>query len=147
MHEMALAEAVLEAAQTASPLERLSTVTRIDVQLGQLQRIPVSTFKRCLSLLCEGAYPRFRRTEVRITVEPARFQCRPCRRSFTLHETEHLNPDPQEAVHFLPELIHAFVTCPHCRSADFDIVAGRGVTLVAVHGEANLETDGRPNAS
>jgi Zn finger protein HypA/HybF involved in hydrogenase expression len=42
-----------------------------------------------------------------------------------------------EAIHFIPELSHAFVRCPECGSPDFIILAGRGITLERVEGRCD----------
>jgi hydrogenase nickel incorporation protein HypA/HybF len=38
----------------------------------------------------------------------------------------------REAVHFLPEAAHAYLRCPRCGSVDFDVAAGRGVSIVSI---------------
>ena len=40
-----------------------------------------------------------------------------------------------ESIHFVPELAHAFLRCPDCDGADFEVVAGRGVVLQELEGE------------
>jgi Zn finger protein HypA/HybF involved in hydrogenase expression len=72
--------------------------------------------------------------------EPVRFRCRVCEREFGRPELEAAGgADELEAMHFIPELSHAFVRCPGCGSPDFDILAGRGVTLERVEGHRNDE--------
>ena len=38
-------------------------------------------------------------------------------------------------IHFVPELAHAYLRCPDCSSADFEVLGGRGVSIDAIEGE------------
>ena len=40
-----------------------------------------------------------------------------------------------EAIHFIPELAHAFLECPSCQSPDFELLQGRGVSIGAIEGD------------
>jgi hydrogenase nickel incorporation protein HypA/HybF len=40
-----------------------------------------------------------------------------------------IEDDIKEAIHFLPEAVHAYISCPNCGSFDFEIVGGRGVYI------------------
>ena len=71
-----------------------------------------------------------------VQIEPATFRCRACGGAFLLRDAVGAEGDDErEAIHFVPELAHAFMTCPTCRSPDFEIVAGRGVAIEAIDGE------------
>lgn len=37
-----------------------------------------------------------------------------------------------EAIHFLPEVAHTFISCPNCGSPDFRVTAGRDVSVVSI---------------
>ena len=52
------------------------------------------------------------------------------------YDAEALDRINREAVHFVPELARAFMGCPGCGSADFDVTAGRGVSVASIEGEA-----------
>jgi len=41
---------------------------------------------------------------------------------------EELGSDVSEMIHFIPEAIHSFTSCPKCGSRDYEIVSGRGFT-------------------
>jgi hydrogenase nickel incorporation protein HypA/HybF len=135
MHELALAEAVVSAALEVADREGLSEIARIDVRIGELQQIRKETFEFALTEVMPDVEPRLASTEIRIEVEPARFRCRPCGRAFSLN-TEALpgGADQAQAIHFIPELAHAFLRCPGCRSPDFEVVGGRGVSIAAMEG-------------
>jgi hydrogenase nickel incorporation protein HypA/HybF len=46
-----------------------------------------------------------------------------------------LNEDESEAIHFLPEVAFVHTRCPKCKSPDFEITKGRGVTITSIKGE------------
>lgn len=135
MHEFALAEAVITAAIDASESEGLSEITAIAVRVGELQRISMETFEFALKEVIPADEPRVASAEIRVEVEPARFRCRPCGREFGLADTQGPgDEDGSEAIHFIPELAHSFLNCPACESPDFDVTAGRGVSISRIEG-------------
>jgi len=135
VHEWALAEGVVAAALAEAERNGLARIERIEVRVGQLQHISEEIFRFAVHKVIPAALPQLRDVEVRVAVEPAAFRCRACAREFALDEVAAaLGPERSEAVHFIPELAHAFLRCPDCASPDFDVVAGRGVRLVEVCG-------------
>ncbi len=135
MHELALAEAVIHAALDTAAQNHLTRLTRIVVQIGELQTIEREVFEFALREVLPASEPRIATTQIDLEVEPARFRCRPCGREFALADTERTSGDASEAIHFIPELVHAFVCCPACGSPDFEVTAGRGVLLRELEGE------------
>jgi hydrogenase nickel incorporation protein HypA/HybF len=136
MHEFALARAVVDSALHAATNAGISRITKIAVRLGELQNIEPESFEFALRQVMPLEEPRLADAAITIEREPARFRCRPCQHAFPLAETCAAAPGAEsEAVHFHPELAHAFLRCPRCHSADFEIVAGRDVSLDAVEGE------------
>lgn len=135
MHEWALAESVVMAALAEAERQGLTRIERIEVRVGQLQQISEDVFRFAVHKVIPAALAGLRDVEVRVAVEPAAFRCRACERPFALDEVAAaLGSRQAEAVHFIPELAHAFLRCPDCGSPDFDVVAGRGVRLVEVGG-------------
>ncbi len=134
MHELALAEAVLRTAEALATKDGFHRVSKVIVRLGALQSIRPATFEHCLTQLSADAGAGLAEAEFALETDAAAFVCRRCDRRFGLFETPALDDDEKEAVHFLPELVHAFVRCPDCNSADYDVVAGRGVTIAAIEG-------------
>jgi hydrogenase nickel incorporation protein HypA/HybF len=127
MHEWALADAVIAAAQERfGGKERLGPGS-VTVLVGELQAIDREIFAFALdSLLAESALPA---GVFRLETQPATFLCRPCGRRWELAEEAGLTSEQREAIHFLPESAHAFVRCPACGSADFSVEKGRGVSI------------------
>ena len=135
MHEWALAEGVVLAALAEAERHGLARIERIEVRLGQLQQIPEELFRFALDQVIPATTEALRDVDVRVTLEPAKFRCRGCGRLFALDDaTAGLGAEQAEAIHFIPELAHAFLRCPDCRSPDFDVTAGRGVRLIEVTG-------------
>lgn len=135
MHEMALADAVIQAALQTARREGISRLTRIVVRIGELQQITIATFEFALKELMPAGEPRLAGTRIELEVESARFRCRPCGREFALGDIEGPGGEREsEAIHFVPELAHGFLSCPGCGSPDFEVLQGRGVVLQTVEG-------------
>jgi len=136
MHELALAEAVIATALREAEKEGMHALTRIDVRVGELQRISREGFEFALKEVLPRTEPRLAGTEILLEIEPAGFRCRPCGREFDLSEISGpAGRDQAEAIHFIPELAHAFLRCPACESPDFEVVRGRGVSIESLEGE------------
>lgn len=136
MHEYALADAILRAALESASREGMTRVTRIAVHVGELQQIKTSTFEHAMKDVRPVDDPRLESLEVEVTVEPARFRCRACEHAFTIAEAAgERGADESEAIHFVPELAHAFMACPACGSPDFEFVSGRDIEITAIEGE------------
>jgi len=136
LHELALAEAVVHAALDVASQNGLSRLTRIVVRIGELQSIEREVFTFALREVIPVSEPRIAAVRVELEHEPARFRCRRCDRDFGLAETPGpADEDESEAIHFIPELAHAFLQCPSCQSPDFEVTAGRGIALGEIEGE------------
>lgn len=135
MHEFALAEAVIDTALATAHREKIERLTRIVVRIGELQRIERDAFEFALREVLPASESRLRGVELVLETAPARFRCRPCGQSFGLAETGEIEEEESESVHFIPELVHAFLRCPGCGSPDFEVVEGRGIVLQTLEGE------------
>ena len=47
---------------------------------------------------------------------------------------KNLNEDKSEAIHFLPEIVFVHNRCTKCKSSDFEIISGRGVSVKSILG-------------
>jgi hydrogenase nickel incorporation protein HypA/HybF len=136
MHEFALADAVLRAALESAGREGLSRITRILVRVGELQQIKKDVFEYAMKEVRPVDDPRLEALEVLVEVEPASFRCRACEHEFTLAAAAgERGDDESEAIHFVPELAHAFMACPACQSPDFEFLRGREIEIVEIEGE------------
>jgi len=48
--------------------------------------------------------------------------------------TKRLDEEEAEFIHFIPEVAHAYLRCPKCKSPDFEITKGRGVWVSSIKG-------------
>jgi len=136
VHEYALADAVITSALNAARKEGMSRILRIDVRVGELQAIQRELFEYALKEMLPQTEARLAETEIAVAIEPVRFLCRPCGREFGLAEAPRPEDEREaEAIHFIPELAHAYLRCPACRSPDFKVVQGRGVSIGSIEGE------------
>ena len=135
MHELALADAVVKAAIRAADDENLHSLDQVVVRVGELQQIDGGLLKYALSEVVPTTDARFAETVFQIELEPVDFACRRCKTHFGRTALEEVgNTEALEAMHLVPELAHTFIRCPRCGSPDFDLIAGRGVTLVEIGG-------------
>ena len=134
MHELALADSVVKAALHAADEAGLAQIGRVVVKVGELQQIEKDLFEFSLTSVIPANEPRLAETEFDVAEEQVRFQCRSCGTEYGRDEANLSGDDSGEAVHFIPELSHAFARCPSCGSPDFDITRGRGITLERIEG-------------
>jgi len=130
MHEWALAEAVISAASQIAEKEGLKEVTEVKIKVGELQQVEMDILEFALSQLKTA---QLKNTKFNIETARAKLTCRVCGRTWFFSK-EKLNEKTAEAIHFVPEIAHAYIKCPKCGSPDFEIVEGRGVWLESVKG-------------
>ena len=124
MHEWALAEAVIEALIRCSKGKEVQVGT---VAIGELQQVDLRVFEYALKILMRE---RGLKGGIKLVVEKALLKCRECGYEWLWEDTvKELDEPSREAIHFIPELVHAFVKCPNCGSRDYDIIKGRGVYI------------------
>jgi hydrogenase nickel incorporation protein HypA/HybF len=130
MHEWALAEAVIRTVSQIAEKEGLTDVIEVNIGLGELQQVDIEIFKFALSQLKTRSLEKAR---FNIKKAEAHLRCRVCGREW-MFSADELDEEAREAVHFVPEVAHAFVSCPGCGSRDFEVVSGRGVWIESIKG-------------
>ncbi len=136
MHEFALAEAVVTAAVKTAKQEEMSRIVNVSLKIGELQHIKREVFEFALKEVLPKSEPCLEGATFTLEIEPARFRCRACGHEFALADTGGPgDADEQEAIHFVPELAHAFLRCPACESPDFEVCGGRGVMIDTIEGQ------------
>lgn len=135
MHEWALAEAVAHAIKEEVDRCGLRAVTMVTLRIGELQMIDLEIFLSALreTSLIYGLPLDMQ--NVKIEKEPGLFRCRTCGQRFGLERVREMGFEEVESVHFLPEIVHAFIKCPSCNSRDFEFQGGRGIFLESIEGE------------
>lgn len=134
MHEWALAESVITKVAEYAAREKLRSVSEVGVFLGELQAIDREIFSFALKELVKSSFKGLSSSKFRILTEPAAFKCKACSKEFTLKVLKRTGEEA-ENIHFIPEMAHTFLKCPKCKSPDFDITAGRGVSIKHIRGD------------
>jgi hydrogenase nickel incorporation protein HypA/HybF len=130
MHEWALAEAVIAATLEVAEREGMKQVTEVKIKIGELQQIERDIFDFALAQL---KLARFENAKFYVETERAKLKCRACGHGWLFSKNK-LDKDSAEAIHFVPEVAHAYIKCPKCGSPDFEIIEGRGVWLESIKG-------------
>ena len=130
MHEWALAEAVVATVEKIRGENGGRPVLAVRLRFGELQSICVEAFREGLAASLAGL--PYGPEVFEFGTEPAAFRCRACGHGWPLAGVPGIGEQEREAVHFLPESAHAYLRCPACGSPDFELAAGRGVSIEAV---------------
>jgi len=130
MHEWALAEAVVATVEKIRRENDGRPVLRVRLRFGELQNVDLEAFREGLAAAL-GGLP-YGAGAFHFLSEPAVFRCRACGRLWPLDQSPGLGELEREAIHFLPESAHAYLRCPGCGGPDFELSAGRGVSIEAV---------------
>ena len=135
MHEWALAEAVVASVREHVPSG--GRVTAVHVVIGELQAIDREVLTEGIRLQIDDAAKAapFPMDALQIEAEPATFRCTACDASFGFGDLPGLDEHDREAVHFLPETVHAYLRCPRCSSVDYEVTQGRGLFVRAIEVE------------
>ncbi len=139
MHEWALAEAVVVTAEQTAKEKKYKVIEEVAVHFGALQQIDQEIFGFALKELFESAGPLFTGVKVRMQKDKAVFECRKCAHQWDFAGRQRrITADAAEAIHFVPEVAHVHLQCPECKSPDFKILQGRGVSVGAIKGKEDL---------
>ena len=136
MHELALADAVMRAALRAADDAGMDRIEKLVVKVGELQQIEKELFEFSLTSVLSSQDERLAEAVFDVTEERVRFGCNACGCDYTRDDISLEGGVEGEAIHFIPELSHAFARCPNCGSPDFEILAGRGITLERIEGSS-----------
>ena len=135
MHEWALAEAVILSALETAKKKGLKRIKEIGVILGEMQNIDRTIFRTALNELALTHGKMFEGFRVNIKKKKTVFRCRSCGKEWEFSFGKNLGENEKEAIHFIPEVSHAYVKCPGCGSRDFEIIKGRGVWIKYIRGK------------
>lgn len=130
MHEWALAEAVISTASKIATEKHLEKITEVNIKLGELQQVDREIFAFALSQL---KLERFQNAKFNLVENEAMLSCRVCGHEWFFSKAN-LDDLTKEAIHFVPEIAHAYIKCPSCGSYDFEINQGRGVWIESIKG-------------
>lgn len=131
LHEWALAEAVVDTIKEFMSKGEISVIKSVKIRVGELQNIDLNIFKFALNELLKEA--SLEGIEIHIEKDEVMFKCRRCGCEWRLSDIS-LEEEELETIHFMPELVHIFASCPSCGSCDFDIIKGRGIWIEGIKG-------------
>ena len=136
MHEWALAESILTAAIEEAKKEKLKRITEIKLSIGELQQIEQDIFKFALDEIIKHQGGELKDVKIKIETEKTILKCKSCENTWSFSDMKKkLSEDESEAIHFLPEVSFVHSRCPKCKSPDFEIKEGRGVSITSIKGE------------
>lgn len=131
MHEWALAEAIIKLIEYRALESKTNRVNYVEVVLGELQQIDkeifLYAFNELLNVLKNEKNIEI--VEYQLVKEKAEFKCNRCNSIWSL-DTNAISAGELEMIHFIPETIHSFISCPRCGSHDFEIIRGRGLNVI-----------------
>ncbi len=113
MHEMSLAQALVEHAAELAHQDGCNRVLAIDVRIGALSGVMRDALEFCFPAAARGT--ALDGAELRVTEIPLTALCRECRRES--------RPEPFE------------IQCPHCGSLNLDLADAREFKLVSLEVE------------
>jgi hydrogenase nickel incorporation protein HypA/HybF len=113
MHELSIAEGIVNILHDQMRLHRLSKLERVELRIGALRGIEVASLRWSFDVLAAGSSLEGARLD--IDEVPIRGRCAQCGRRLTL---EHWTDD-----------------CPFCSSSQVEILSGKELDIVAIEGE------------
>ncbi|MEM1526735.1 MAG: hydrogenase nickel incorporation protein HypA [Ignisphaera sp.] len=130
MHEWAIAEAIIETIITKASESNTKNFSYIKVKLGKLQQIDREILAFAINELLKLAKDEhgIEVKEVVFDDEKAVAKCLRCGYGWDL-DLGSMDESSKEYIHFIPEVVYAFISCPRCGSHDYDIVSGRGISV------------------
>ncbi len=130
MHEWALAEGVVQTADRIAGEQGLDEIVEVTVKIGELQQVEHEILEFALEQL---RTPSMKNAKFTLESVPGKLKCRVCDEEWRFSPNE-IEEDASEAIHFVPEVAHVYISCPKCDSPDFQVLEGRGVTLASIRG-------------
>jgi hydrogenase nickel incorporation protein HypA/HybF len=142
LHELSIAQSIVEFALYEADRNRADRVVELDVEVGELMQIDTEVLRNALGALMAG--PRLAGAMARISLESAHFSCHRCGTEWDMLEAKRQlsavpesllirEPDSNEVpLHFLPDLYAAYIRCPACGSSDFNALRGDDIRVMRV---------------
>jgi hydrogenase nickel incorporation protein HypA/HybF len=142
LHELSIAQTIVDAVVSEAHARPAERVARIEVDVGELMQLDRSALAAGLRVLLDGS--GLKGARVRLHVEAADFACRRCDKRFGMAEARRQlekvpdalrvrEPDSKEIpLHFLPQLYPAFLRCPRCGTSDILASQGKEIRIRCV---------------
>jgi hydrogenase nickel incorporation protein HypA/HybF len=139
LHELSIAQNVIDAVLSEAKKNSASKVLVVEVSVGELMQLDKDAFVYSLTLLLSG--PILGAAKLEVMVSKATFSCRKCSRSWNMDEAQKQLQKVEKGLlikeldgaelplHFLPQLYPVFVHCPDCGSSDIFLKDGQSVQI------------------
>jgi hydrogenase nickel incorporation protein HypA/HybF len=135
MHEWALAESVITAAVNEAKKNQLQALKEITIQIGELQQIEYDIFKFALQEILKIQNKNLKNVKFHIKTQKTLLRCHSCEYTWGFQKLKkNVTAVEGEAIHFIPEVVFTHARCPRCKSPDFEIIKGRGVSITSIKG-------------
>jgi hydrogenase nickel incorporation protein HypA/HybF len=135
MHEWALAESILTTAVEEANKKKMKKINEIRINIGELQQIERDIFKLAIDEIIKSQDGKLKDVKIIIKTEKSMLRCKSCDHLWKFEDMKKtLNDYESEAIHFIPEVTFVHTRCPKCRSPDFEIKSGRGVSITSIKG-------------
>jgi len=110
MHEMGIAENILQIVKQAVPEDQAGGVRGIRIRVGQLSGVVSDSLDFCFSAIVNET--EMRKASLKIEQIPLTSECRDCRHRFQMDDLS--------------------FSCPACRSANLELISGRELEIVEI---------------
>jgi hydrogenase nickel incorporation protein HypA/HybF len=136
MHEWALAESIILTVLKESRKKKLKKINEINIIIGELQQIEIDIFNFALEEIIKNYSNILENVKINIDIDETKLRCKICNNTWKFNDIKKdLNVDESEAIHFIPEVAFVHTRCTKCKSPDFEILKGRGVSISSIKGE------------
>ena len=102
MHEMSIAQNIVDIAVSAAQRGGAEKITAVNVVAGEMRAIVPTQLTFCFGIAAEGTIASG--AQLNLEIVPVRGECRECGEDFDIHDFEYI--------------------CPKCESSDVEIIGG-----------------------
>ncbi len=110
MHELGIAQNILEIVQQAVPEEQTTAVRKVRIRVGQLSGVVPDSLDFCFGVIVSET--KMRQAALAIEQVPTVARCRECRHQFQMEDL-------------------AFI-CPACKSTNLEMVSGKELEVMDI---------------
>ena len=110
MHELSIAQSILEIAEKAAPQNRDAVITGVGLQIGELSGIEIEPLKFAMSVIKEDTV--LEHADLNIEIVEGEAECTQCKTIFPIH--------------------HFGTCCPQCGSYFINVLKGREMKVLNI---------------
>jgi hydrogenase nickel incorporation protein HypA/HybF len=110
MHELGIAQNILQIVQQSVPEDQSADVRMIRIRVGQLSGVVPDSLDFCFSAMVNDT--NLQRAKLEIEQIPITSECRECRHRFQMSEMD--------------------FSCPACNSSNLELISGRELEIIEI---------------